>query len=63
MQYDYKGRDFARIEQVREIAELIALDIECMAEEEQAIREVQVRNIDGQKLFSVPVRSPEMIAG
>ena len=62
VQYDYKGRDFERIEQVREVAELIALDIECMVDENQAILEVQVRNIGGQKLFSVPVRAPELIA-
>ena len=27
--YDYQGRDFAAAEQARELAELIALDLEC----------------------------------
>jgi hypothetical protein len=62
VQYDYKGREFAHVEQVREIADLIALDILCLAEEDQDALEVQVRNIDGQKLFSVPVHAPELIA-
>ena len=29
VQYDYQGRDFAQAEQARELAELIALDLEC----------------------------------
>jgi hypothetical protein len=63
VQYDYKGREFEDLEHVREIAELIALDILCLAEDDQdAALEVQVRNIDGQKLFSVPLHSLELIA-
>jgi hypothetical protein len=62
VQYDYRGRDLERFEQAREMAELIALDIECTEGEELAGAEVQVRNIGGQKLFSVPVRLPELIA-
>jgi hypothetical protein len=63
VQYDYKGRMFDDLEHVREIAELIAIDIVCLAEDDQdAPLEVQVRNIDGNKLFSVPVHSPELIA-
>jgi len=61
--YDYKGRMFDDLEHVRDIAELIALDIVCLAEDDQdATLEVQVRNIDGKKLFSVPVHSPELSA-
>jgi hypothetical protein len=62
VQYDYQGRDLERPEQAREMAELIALDIECTEGDELAGAEVQVRNIGGQKLFSVPVRLPELIA-
>jgi hypothetical protein len=46
----------------REMAELIALDIECTDGDDFAGAEVQVRDIGGQKLFSVPVREPELIA-
>jgi hypothetical protein len=62
VQYDYQGRDLERPEQAREMAELIALDIECTEGDELAGAEVQVRNIGGQKLFAVPVRMPELIA-
>jgi hypothetical protein len=59
--YDYQGRDFAQPEQARELAELIALDMECSESEVQG-SEVQVRNIAGACLFSVPIRQPERIA-
>jgi hypothetical protein len=61
VQYDYQGRDFARPEQARELAELIALDFEC-SESDTPGSEVQVRNIGGTCLFSVPIRQPERIA-
>ena len=62
VRFDFRGRDLERIDQVREIAELIALDIECTDGEELVAVEVQVRNIGGQKLFSVPVQLPSLIA-
>jgi uncharacterized protein DUF6894 len=61
VQYDYRGRDFAQPEQARELAELIALDLEC-SDSETPGNEVQVRNIGGTCLFSVPIRKPEAIA-
>ena len=61
VRYDYQGRDFAQPEQARELAELIALDFEC-SDSETAGAEVQVRNITGTCLFSVPIRQPELIA-
>ena len=60
--YDYQGRDFAGPEQARELAELIALDLECSEDNESMGSEVQVRNVGGTCLFSVPVRQPERIA-
>jgi len=60
VQYDYRGRDLTRPELAREMAELIALDIECTESDMPAGAEVQVRNIGGQKLFSVPIR--ELVA-
>jgi hypothetical protein len=62
VQYDFQGRDLEQPDQAREMAELIALDIECTEGEEMGGAEVQVRNIGGQKLFSVPIRLPELIA-
>jgi len=66
VQYDYQGRDFAQPEQARELAELIALDLECSDSEtsgsEVQVREVQVRNVGGTCLFSVPIRQAESIA-
>ena len=61
VRYDYQGRDFAQPEQARELAELIALDFEC-SDADAPGGEVQVRNINGTCLFSVPIRQPELIA-
>ena len=61
VQYDYQGRDFAQPEQARELAELIALDLEC-SDNETPGTEVQVRNVGGTCLFSVPIRKAEAIA-
>jgi len=60
--YDYQGRDLAGPEQARELAELIALDLECSDNGEWAGIAVQVRNILGTCLFSIPVRQPERVA-
>jgi hypothetical protein len=56
MHYDYKGRELERPDQARDIAELIALDIECIDGDGSAGMEVQVRNAGGQKLFTIPIR-------
>jgi hypothetical protein len=61
VRYDYQGRDFAGAEQARELAELIALDLGCSDNNDLA-SEVQVRNIVGTCLFSIPVRQAEPIA-
>jgi hypothetical protein len=60
--YDYQGRDFAQPEQARELAELIALDLECSSDSDTPGTEVQVRNIAGACLFSVPIRQPDLLA-
>lgn len=60
--YDYQGREFAGAEQARELAELIALDLGCSEDNNGAGTEVQVRNIGGTCLFSVPIRQAERIA-
>jgi hypothetical protein len=55
-QYDFRGKDLATTEEARELAELIALDIECTSENNMTAFEVQVRNVTGDSLFKVPVR-------
>jgi hypothetical protein len=62
VQYDYRGRDFSNSDQARQLAELIALDVECTEGDELVATEVQVRDIKGRHLFSVAVREPELIA-
>ena len=60
--YDYQGRDFAQPEQARELAELIALDFECSEDSDDLGSEVQVRNVGGTCLFSVPIRQVDRLA-
>ncbi len=61
--YDYQGRDFDQSEKARHLAELIALDVECCdTDDELTGREVQVRDISGRHLFSIPIRDPKLIA-
>ena len=56
VQYDYHGREINNPEQARELAELIALDIECTEGDDLAGGEIQVRNVRGEQLYSVPIR-------
>jgi hypothetical protein len=62
VQYDFRGREFEKPEQARELAELIALDVECTDGDDVDHAEVQVRNVSGVRLFSIPIREPELIA-
>lgn len=59
--YDYQGREFASADEARGFAELIALDEAC-SEDSDALGEIQVRDIRGAHLFSVPVQSLALIA-
>jgi len=56
VQYDYHWREIQKPEEARELAELIALDIECTDGDDLAGGEIQVRNVSGQHLYSVPIR-------
>jgi hypothetical protein len=60
--YDYRGREFEKLEQARELAELIALDVECTDGDDVEYGEVRVCNVSGARLLSVPIREPELIA-
>ena len=61
IQYDYRGRDFSDPGEVRNFAELLALDMGCTDDQDRAT-EVQVRNVAGEQLFSVPVPQSNLIA-
>jgi hypothetical protein len=60
VRYDYQGRNFTDLEQARNFAELVALDLGCTVETQA--NEVQVRDIRGQQLFVVPIKQPFLIA-
>jgi hypothetical protein len=56
-EYDYKGREFRTPEQARELAELIALDLEIASCDGQwAGWTVDVRNARGNREFCIPVQ-------
>jgi len=59
---DHRGRELERPDQARALAELIALDLECIDGDELWGAEVQVRNLSGDRLYSVPIREPDLIA-
>jgi len=60
--YDYQGRDFAQQEQAEELAELIALDLQCSNDGGWSGSSVQVRNAGGTCLFSVPIPEQDLLA-
>ena len=61
VQYDYRGREFSDPDEVRSFAELLALDMGCTDDQDRAT-EVQVRNVGGEQLFSVPILQSNLIA-
>ena len=61
VQYDYRGREFSDPDQIRSFAELLALDMGCTDDQDRAV-EVQVRNVHGEQLFSIPILQPSLIA-
>ncbi len=61
-EYGYCGGEFSTLEAARQVAELIALDLEVMDEGSWAGWTIYVRNASGQHFFSVPVPRPSLIA-
>ncbi len=61
-EYDFRGRDFAEPQKAYQLAQLLALDMEVGGGDEFFGGSINVRNADGHKLFSVPIRQPEAIA-
>jgi hypothetical protein len=60
--YDYKGRFFRRDEDARQLAELIALDLESTEASHWTGSAIAVRNVHGKTLFSVLVQEPDLMA-
>ena len=60
IQYDYRGREFSDPNEVRSFAELLALDMGCTDDQDRAT-EVQVRDVRGAQLFSVPILQSNLI--
>jgi len=58
-EYDYHGRAFPTPENARELAELIALDLEIETDGRWSGWSIDVRNTYGERFFMIPVREPE----
>ena len=61
-EYDYCGRDLPAPESALHLAELMALDVAVKRDEEGGRYAVDVRNIDGRRIFLVAVQSLSMAA-
>jgi hypothetical protein len=61
IQYDFHGCKLAKPNDALDVAEMLALDIECKNQEWVAT-EIVVRNVAGACLYSVSVRHPDFIA-
>ena len=61
-EYDFRGREFAEPQKAFQLAQLLALDLEVGGEDEFSGGSINVRNADGHKLFTVPIRTPDLIA-
>ena len=63
VEHDFHGRRLAKPEDARDLAEMIALDMECcVGNSDWIATEVVVRDLLGTSLYSVSVRHPELIA-
>ena len=62
VQFDYRGREFAKLDKAQEWAELIAIDLQCSDDGGWAGCEVRVHDASGGRLFSIPVREFELRA-
>jgi hypothetical protein len=61
VQHDFHGRTLPKSDDALELAEMIALDLEC-SDKVWIATEVEVRNVAGTRLYSVSVRHPDLIA-
>jgi len=61
-EYDYRGRELSTPEAARQLAEIIALDLELMDEGGWSGWAINVRTAIGQQLFSVPIPAASAMA-
>jgi hypothetical protein len=61
-EYDFRGREFEEPQKAFQLAQLLALDLEVDCVDEFCGGSIHVRNADGHKLFTVPIREQELIA-
>jgi hypothetical protein len=61
-EYDYQGCILPSLEEAREVAELIALDLSMESETEWSGWMVDVKDAVGRQFFSVAVQQPEFCA-
>ena len=59
-EYDYHGRIFPTPEKARQLAELIAIDLEIEPDGRWLGWAVDVRNAHGERFFTIPVRASEL---
>jgi hypothetical protein len=62
-EYDYRGRKFSEPRQAFQLAQLIAHDVEVDGADDRTGWSVNVRSIDGQKIFEIPIRDSDLVAG
>jgi hypothetical protein len=61
-EYDYSGLEFPSPEKARQLAELMALDLQVCPQGDWDASTVSVRDCLGQLFFSMRVRPPELVA-
>ncbi len=59
--HDFHGRYFWTLEEARDMAETVSFDLACSEKDERAGSEIQVRDVKGALLYSVPVRAAETV--
>jgi len=59
-EYDYHGHALPTPEKARELAELMACDLEIESDGRWFGWAIDVRNAYGERFFTIPVRSPEL---
>ena len=59
--HDFHGRYFWTLEEARDMAETVSFDLACSEKDECAGSEIQVRDVKGALLCSVPVRAAETV--
>ena len=59
--HDFHGRYFWTAEEARDMAKSVSLDLACSEKDECAGSEIQVRDVKGALVFSVPVHAAEAV--